>query len=94
MPTSRSASPPTPAPCEDAERERAAEVDRERPERERARHARGDRAVEQEARDGARPAEEPDADDHERGHAASRARRTRLVVAATASKPAVTLARA
>ena len=72
---------------QDPERQRPAQVDRQRPPREGARRARGHRAVEQEARDRARAAEEPDADHHERRHAASRARRTRLVVSAMASQP-------
>jgi hypothetical protein len=50
---------------ENAERERAGEVDRERAEREGAADLRGDRSVEQEARERAEPAEEGDAgDDH------------------------------
>ena len=87
MPTRRSASPPTPAPCSTPSASAPVRLTASVPHGNALADARGDRAVEQEARDGARAAEQPDADHDERRHAASRARRTRLVVSATASKP-------
>src|SRR5262249_31524005 len=73
------------------EEERAGQVDGQRAVRERAPEPRPDRAVEQEARDGADAAEEPDAHHHRERHEATR---TRFVAAATASRPKVTLAAA
>jgi hypothetical protein len=78
---------------DDAQHERAAEVDREDAEREgpAAGGAGGDRSVDGEPRAGGGAAEQPDEQQQRRAHLALCASR---VVSATASRPAATLMRA
>src|SRR5690606_27218737 len=75
---------------QDAERERAAEVHRERPPREAAPDAPGYGGVEHEPAEGAEAADEPDAEHDERAHAA----RTTFVTSQTATAPTAMLAAA